>query len=158
MNEARDHFVYTAYNSAGRVLYVGCTRDLDGRRKAHQWGSDWYPLAARFQIRGPYSYQVGRQVEREYLLLERPLYGMHPKRRTYGAIYNRVYKREHAWLISQGREYWDALKEALAFAKEVIPGGDNNREPLDVTDELLRAAFLAERHHVERLEQMAGAA
>lgn len=158
MSDVRDHYVYTAYNSEGRVLYVGCTKDLEARQKAHRYGSDWYPLAVRFHIRGPFTFAAGRKVESERLIVERPLYGFHPKRRTYNAIYRRVYKREHELLVSQGGEFWTSLKEALALAKALVPGGDNNREPLDLTDELLRLAFAAEQKHFDGLKRIEGAA
>lgn len=147
----RDHFVYTAYDCDDRVLYVGCTKDLDGRKSAHRSQSDWFDLAVRFHLRGPYDYEQGRQVERERLAVDRPLYAFHPKRRTYNAIYQRVLKREHSHLCAQGQSFWEAFPEAQALADSLVPGGGRNRSPLDITDDLLRMAFAAEQKHVAGL-------
>ena len=142
----RDHFVYTAYDAAGRVLYVGCTKDLRSRQAAHRTQSDWYPHAARFHLRGPFTREVGREVERERLAIERPLYAFHPARRTLLAVKRRIAGREQARMLANGLDFSSAVFAAGAVA-ERLTGCPGNRSPVHVTDELLRQAFMAEHAH-----------
>lgn len=146
MSAVRDHFVYTAYDCAGRVLYVGCTKDLAGRKKAHRSGSDWFPHAARFHIRGPFDRRTGREIERERLTIERPLYGFHPARRTLVAIYERIGRFESQRLIDMGMNPYECVTPAYAVAKR-LTGYSDNRTPIDITDDVLRLAFQREREY-----------
>lgn len=41
--------VYRAYDAAGRLLYVGCSSDVDTRLKAHATDSSWWPFHARVE-------------------------------------------------------------------------------------------------------------
>lgn len=148
----RDHFVYTAFDSKGRVLYVGCTKNLTERKKAHRSDSDWFYRAARFHIRGPFTYEAGRQVERDRLAIDRPLYGFHPARRTLAAIHERVARREMTRLIATGVDYYDAIAPAYALARG-LTGYTDNRAPINVTDEVLADAFRREREHADSMSR-----
>jgi len=44
----REHVVYRAYDGADRLLYVGCTNDIDARMKSHHTSSPWAVYMARF--------------------------------------------------------------------------------------------------------------
>lgn len=143
----RDHYVYTAYDASGRELYIGCTKDLPGRLASHRSQSArWYDLAARFLIRGPYTYEGGRRVEREQLAACRPLFAFHPARRTLVAIRNRMWKREQARLLAAGVDFYDSIEPISELVDSLIPY-PGNLEPIDVTDDVLRHAFAADNAH-----------
>lgn len=66
---ARTHFVYTAFDADGRVLYVGCTGRPEQRYKQHMAGDGdargWFhPFVVRWHVSGPYPIEVARQMER----------------------------------------------------------------------------------------------
>lgn len=72
MSTERDHWVYRAWDADGRLLYIGCTKNLKQRRAAHATGtdSDWYPFATRFRAYGPYTYETARAIERQAIETE----------------------------------------------------------------------------------------
>lgn len=78
----REHFVYRAYNEGGQLLYVGCTAHPKERWAEHKRWSRWAPFAVRFRVVGPYSYHTARQIERDALRDEFPLYGDTPQRKS----------------------------------------------------------------------------
>ena len=45
-----EHLVYLHRSPAGRVLYVGCTKDLARRTAQHRYGSRWWPFAASVEV------------------------------------------------------------------------------------------------------------
>jgi len=60
-----EHFVYRLYGRQGRLLYIGCSMNLELRLKEHRrWlGSK----IARVEVEGPFNYQDGRRYERELI-------------------------------------------------------------------------------------------
>lgn len=68
----REHFVYRAYDAAGRLLYVGCTRRPIARWKQHRKMGGWADDAVRFHVAGPYNYDTGRYLERHGIRTENP--------------------------------------------------------------------------------------
>lgn len=61
----REHFVYSLYGRRGHLLYVGCSMNLALRLREH---SRRFGLAlARVETLGPFTYQIGRRVERELI-------------------------------------------------------------------------------------------
>jgi predicted GIY-YIG superfamily endonuclease len=154
MSDLRNHFVYTAFDADGDALYVGCTKNLDERMKAHRYGSDWFYKAERFHLRGPYTYTVARQIEREQLALLRPLYASHPTRVTHRAVYNRIQKREYRAQLDRGVELEEAIRTASEVASQYVKWAGWG-EPLRVTDAVLAEAFAAERRYLTEREQVA---
>lgn len=154
MSAVRDHFVYAAFDAEGRVLYIGCTKKLDERKADHKYNSDWFHLATRFHLSGPFDYETGRRVESERLTLERPLYAFHPARRTLAAIHSRIAKRETARLVSSGVDVYDAIAPAAQLATD-LTGYPGNRAPIHVTDDILRLAFRREREFTDALDKRA---
>lgn len=78
----RQHFVYRVYDRAGRLLYVGCTKRPRARWAEHRSNSDWARRAVRCRLVGPLPYDVARELERQALATEQPLYGWTPARRS----------------------------------------------------------------------------
>lgn len=75
----RTHFVYTAWDGAGRVLYVGCTKDLRRRIQSHRGDkSDWLPYAVRYTMSGPFPQATALRIERERIVGTRPYFNWLP--------------------------------------------------------------------------------
>lgn len=74
---ARQYFVYWIFDSEGRILYIGCTRVPDSRWKAHgRANPGLVAAAARCRMRGPYVFDVARQIERAAIVTENPLFNL----------------------------------------------------------------------------------
>jgi hypothetical protein len=87
-DSTRSHFVYRAYDDAGRLLYVGCTGRLHSRHLAHRRESDWYPFAARFHTTGPFAREVALEKEREAIEAEAPAFNALPAQIGQAARWN----------------------------------------------------------------------
>lgn len=83
-DEEVEHFVYHCFDASGRLLYIGCTRDVAARMLVH--GSSWQnPASAylnqhmdRYEVSGPFIGRLaGRKVEREAIAAEAPLLNLH---------------------------------------------------------------------------------
>lgn len=146
--DRREHFVYRAWDADGRLLYVGCTMRLAERRSAHQTSSQWFPLAARFRISGPYNYDTGRRLEREAIRSEMPLWNCdEPHRVRIRALHQRVAKR---WFDleynSQGRptDWHPAHRFSDDRANRLIPLG-KHRAGVLIADRDVALAAAAEK-------------
>ena len=74
---ARENFVYWIYDAEGRVLYIGMTRNLDGRWKAHaQVNPGLVAAAVRCKVRGPYLWDDARRIEHAAIRAENPLFNL----------------------------------------------------------------------------------
>lgn len=78
------HFIYRCYDAEGRLLYVGCTHDVNNRMAVH--ASSWSnPASAylnlhmdRYEVEGPIAGRAAaRQREREVIANEAPLVNVH---------------------------------------------------------------------------------
>lgn len=128
----RQHYVYRAFNSAGELLYVGCTYDLTKRLAAHRTMADWRNEdGIRIKVEGPYNYETARHIELTAINTEWPTYNYTPQRREIDAAYARLYDAAH----HQGANHWDAT--AYAQSRLPYPG---NRGPLRNAAELLETA------------------
>lgn len=151
----RTHYVYTAYDHEDRVLYVGRTSRLAQRQKEHRYLSAWYPLAVRFSLSGPYTYEAAKRIEGERLNIFRPPYANHAARQTLAAIYRRICNREFAANMDAGMEFSPAIRKASARAKLITGYPGNHQAPLSVSDDDLRRAFAAERRYLASRESAA---
>lgn len=74
---AREHFVYTIYDREDRILYIGCTRVPASRWKAHSHNNPGLvAAAARCKMRGPYTFDVARRIERAAIHTANPLFNL----------------------------------------------------------------------------------
>lgn len=79
---ARPHYVYRAFDDRDRLLYVGCTCDIDARMVAHRHSSAWWPHKVRLVVTDAMPFDEARRVEAEAIQAEGPLYnGEEPRRR-----------------------------------------------------------------------------
>lgn len=81
--DARPHYLYRCYDTAGRLLYIGCTANVKRRMQGHKRclgrgnrASQW--LAAcmdRVEVEGPFAGRdAGRAAERDAIQTEQPLF------------------------------------------------------------------------------------
>lgn len=71
----RQNFVYWIYDTEGRVLYIGMTRNLDARWKAHaQVNPGLVAAAVKCKVRGPYLWDDARRIEHAAIHAENPLF------------------------------------------------------------------------------------
>ena len=59
----RPHYVYRAYDAAGRLLYVGCTVDVEKRLTAHRSTSQWADYMASHTVESFPDKETGRAAE-----------------------------------------------------------------------------------------------
>lgn len=70
-------FVYRAYDQHNRLLYIGCTIDVESRLKAHRKSpksAEWFPLVTSVEIEEFESKRLALDAEREAIHAERPLF------------------------------------------------------------------------------------
>lgn len=81
----RDHFVYTAFDEHGRVLYVGCTAAPERRIKEHLAGGGdargWFDsFVARWRMSGPYERATALRIEKQMQRALEPVWNGHDPR------------------------------------------------------------------------------
>lgn len=71
------NYVYLAYHQDGTLLYVGVTRDLTARFKAHERQKDWWnKLVNHFELR-VFDYRCQAEAQEAKLIRElRPRYNL----------------------------------------------------------------------------------
>jgi len=87
----KDTHVYRYFDEAGTLLYVGQTGNPDRRHNGHRSKSEWFPLIARREVRGPVTKAWALFEEYVALGLE------HPR-------YNNMRRNGHA---GPGSDHWD---------------------------------------------------
>lgn len=80
----RNHFVYRAYDSVGRILYVGCTGKPNQRYANHRATSAWFPYATSIKMAGPYEKADAYSREKNLILELRPLFNALPEHALMG--------------------------------------------------------------------------
>lgn len=140
----RQHFVYRAFDESGALLYIGCSKNLRERMGEHRSFSPWFAHAARFTLAGPYNYETARQIERDAIHSERPLYNQTPERSAVQAARMRVLKRRQDLLHDMGVEFMEAYRLASTHAESVIPSV-SGRAPFPCDDLTVPAALRADR-------------
>lgn len=72
------HYVYRHLDSEGRVLYVGCTTNIERRTSQHRY-SPWHPFIARVAKRKVIGRIAALESERTVIRREQPPYNMQKK-------------------------------------------------------------------------------
>lgn len=57
------HSVYRVYDTAGRLLYVGCSSDVPARLRQHQQNAQWWLFHARVTTEDFPTREAGREAE-----------------------------------------------------------------------------------------------
>lgn len=76
MSDPRNHFVYRAYDEAGRLLYVGVTRSPSTRRAWHRYNSAWFTDVTSVRMTGPLPASDARDLEFRLICDEAPLHNI----------------------------------------------------------------------------------
>lgn len=140
----REHFVYRAFDETD-LLYVGCSYTVEARMKAHRSTGDWYSQMVRLRLAGPYNFETARQLERDAIRTERPLFNsMTPERCAVRAAHDRILKRCQNHLMSEGMEFWPAFHAAMTHADHVL-FNPPNREAFYADDLTIASALRADR-------------
>lgn len=80
MSERRDHFVYTAYDADGLMLYVGCTGRPAMRYRSHMTGDGggargWFnPFVDHWHVSGPYTKAKALDLEKARIQRFQPIW------------------------------------------------------------------------------------
>jgi hypothetical protein len=72
------HYVYRAFDSGARLLYVGCTNDVVRRLAQHRASSSWHPFMETFKVEGPFHRDVALEVEAAAIAGEHPFFNALP--------------------------------------------------------------------------------
>ncbi|WVX88603.1 G-I-Y Y-I-G endonuclease [Gordonia phage CheeseTouch] len=70
------HYVYRVFDAEQRLIYVGCTKNLFERLRAHQYNSWWAFQAAHVKAEVFPDKWVGRKAEREAIQVGRPRWNL----------------------------------------------------------------------------------
>lgn len=143
--EIRDHFVYRCYDNSDVLLYVGCSRDPEGRRKGHKGSrADWYPYMTRAEMSGPFTYTVARRLEREQIETLHPRFNETLQDMGRRSRYNALSRHlEARWSNTPGATHVD-FRRWLTEARPafIAQYGVPRRRPEVLAD------YLAEREQV----------
>jgi len=136
----REHFVYRAFSALGDLLYVGCSLNPEKRIGEHKFSSDWHGQAARFKLAGPYNYETAREMERQAIATERPLYNYTPERRAWKMAHDSYIDAAAPLLRAiHSLEFWPAVEAAIERA-DLISAYPGNRAPIRFTDSTVSEA------------------
>lgn len=132
---SREHFVYRIYDSAGRLLYVGCSMRPEKRWAEHRADrKSWTSRAQRFRMSGPYNYDTARRLEREALRDEYPLHAMTPQKLSAKSRRNRWINRQVAAALKPDHSMADFLA-----AHQIAKRRASRIDWLAIAEEAIRA-------------------
>jgi len=119
---AREHFVYRLYDAHGQLLYVGCSKRLDKRWQEHRAARPGMTaIASRCKLQGPFTREVARQIERDAIRSEEPLYGWTPTRHREQRVRDLWIDRRWRDLNAEGMDAYKAIHQAVTEAQEQFP-------------------------------------
>lgn len=145
------HYIYRAFREDGRLLYVGCSIDVDKRLVGHASTSSWHPLMAHHTVEGPWLFHEARQREADAVMAERPLYNYDTPfrwfvRHRWDDVARDVCNRVH----ESGRYlFTDAWDVGHKVAASFMPTPARAGEPFEYADSLHIAAAHAYRRYME---------
>lgn len=136
----REHYVYRALNASDELLYVGCSLNPPKRVVEHKSTSDWYGQATRYKLSGPYNYETARELERQAIATERPLYNYTPERRAWKMAHDSYIDAAAPLLRAiHGLGFWPSVEAAIERA-DLISAYPGNRAPICFTDSTVSEA------------------
>lgn len=129
----RDHFVYRLFDADGRLLYVGCTRNLTRRWKEHRTDKPRMAEATtRCRLQGPYTRAVARAIEREAIRTEDPFINWTPEKNKVARLRGKWIQQKIQHLKLEGYSTEKAAEAAIRMADLLHP------DPYDEADRFLR--------------------
>jgi len=81
------HYVYRLFDADARLIYIGCTYDVESRLKSHRHVMWWAPQIARIKITVHPTKAAAHEVERAAITAEKPRWNVNGKwaaRSTFG--------------------------------------------------------------------------
>lgn len=124
--EAREHFVYRAFDSAGRLLYVGCSLNVQQRMRDHRYWGSWYRLMVRHEVDGPYPYAEARAIEWEAIQTEDPIHNAQTpravadrsrRRKFYASVMDAAIAHGEHWTVACHQAL---VATAIEFAEDEV--------------------------------------
>lgn len=119
----RPHWVYRCFDSSARLVYVGCTADIDKRLQEHADKAWWAPQVKWVEIERHIDRAAGREAERLAVVQEHPRWNIEYKRGRLDELpldsaldYSEAVRRQPTGQHS--REYLAILKH---FASQPVP-------------------------------------
>lgn len=73
------HYIYRHYDSAGRLLYIGCTGDPRSRYHVHKNKSPWFMDVTRIDVQAIGERKQAHKAEIEAILTEQPIHNRYHK-------------------------------------------------------------------------------
>ena len=137
MSDNRSHFVYRMFDSAGRLLYIGCTKDIVRRVRSHRSDNrHFFHRIYRISQQGPYPRGRALEIERRLIEELRPDFNSTADRRRRMAEKKR-WTNARVRELSGGRlpqemelnEYLRVADIAHQEASRVFPGINDSRSP-----------------------------
>lgn len=113
--------VYRAFDSAGRLLYVGCTADVERRMRQHAWGSAWHPYMTSLVVSDRFPIDRAQALEDEAIKDERPFFNKTKSETgalTYVSRYRIARATEH---MLAGLQFDEAMASAEADRRRHMP-------------------------------------
>lgn len=115
--------VYRAFDASGRLLYVGCTVELESRLKAHSSSAQWWLFHDRVESEWFSSHDVALEAEAAAIHAEHPRWNMqgrsegHPDGHASTALnsqwldYDRDVSKRHRSLVGEEQRLLKSLRK-----------------------------------------------
>lgn len=115
--------VYRAFDATGRLLYVGCTVDLEARLREHSKSAPWWLFHVEVKTVGYASHEKALMAEEDAIAAEHPRWNMrgrsleHPDGRATNAgnsewlDYDRDVSKRHGMLVSEEQRLLKLLRK-----------------------------------------------
>lgn len=118
----REYFVYRCFNTAGELLYVGCTKRLSQRWSEHRTQRPvMTDQTARCRLQGPYTREVALRIEKEAIRAEEPLHGWSPLKHREKCARSKWIDQRTIELTKNGVDVHIAIRRAVVEAEEWFP-------------------------------------
>lgn len=115
--------VYRVYDASGRLLYVGCSVEVETRLHAHSQSATWWLFHDRIETEGFRTHEAALEAEAEAIATEHPRWNMqgrspdHPDGKATNnnharwLDYDREVSRRHRQLVSEEGRLLSALRK-----------------------------------------------
>lgn len=121
-NDVRNHFVYRYFDSAGDLLYIGCSHRPEVRWKEHKTSRPGMCAAVtKVTMAGPYSYTKAREIERAAIRAESPICGWTPAKQREKVRRNQWIDNRIGELRNRGFGIAEAIRNAVNHAEDAWP-------------------------------------
>jgi hypothetical protein len=139
--------VYRAFDAAGRLLYVGCSIELDARLRQHSQNAQWWLFKDRVVAVGYPTHQEALDAEAEAIATEHPRWNMqgrspdHPDGKASSWVtarwldYDRDVANRHRKLLAEEQRLLSALRKVRMGLQGVRLEADAIKNGFTLDDE-----------------------